>query len=134
MYYIESKKNNHLWISGIFISKQDAEFYFESIPKIEGIIHSLLYIEISNYPVYIVESEAFEITNIAGVRAAIEKVKIIEDSENIYLNLYRVNEDFQPKKPGSDYMGAIYHIHVMNGYLSRYHQYKDLDPFELSWK
>ena len=107
MYFIESVKNQRKWISGIFISKDDAESYLASIPEMADRAHSLRHSEFSSYPTYIVESETFELTNLAGVKSAIESVQPVENSEDIYLNLYIVNKDFRPEISGSDFMGAI---------------------------
>ncbi|MGN7764872.1 hypothetical protein [Paenibacillus sp. 22594] len=52
---------------------------------------------------------------------------IFEDDDRVYFNLYYITQDFEPKIPGSDYMGANKHLHIDNSFLNSYATYgKDL--------
>ncbi len=120
MNYIEAVNGDRKWISGIFLEKRDAQNYFQLIPeeiKDSQIIKS---VNFEKYPVYLVEAEEFYFVDLKRVREAINKIEVIPDAEDTYINIYEITKDFAPAKPGKDYMGMLKHVHVDNEYLERY--------------
>jgi len=120
MNYIEAVRGNRKWISGIFVEKKDAENYFQLIPgdiRDGQIIKS---VNLTEYPVYLVEGEEFYFVNLKELHEAINKIELIPDFEYSYINIYEIKKDFIPEKAGKDYMGILKHAHVDNEYLKRY--------------
>ncbi|MBV6625319.1 MAG: hypothetical protein KI793_20725 [Rivularia sp. (in: Bacteria)] len=120
MNYIEAIKEDRKWISGIFLSKQDTREYFQLIPECMKKYQIIKSVNFKEYPVYLVEAEEFCFVDLKGVCETINKIEMIPDFEYIYANIYEISKDFVPKKPGTDYMGILKHVHVDNEYLQRY--------------
>ena len=134
MNYIEAVRNNRKWISGIFLKEKDAENYFQLIPEDIRDGQRIKSANFENYPVYLVEAEEFWFADLKGIHEAINKIRVIQDFEYIYINIYEIKKDFIPEKPGTDYMGMLKHTHVNNQYLERYRKFgKDYSPFDLPW-
>ena len=134
MYYIEAKKGNKKWISGIFLKEQDAANYFQLIAediRNSQIVKSAFFEE---YPVYLVEAEEFYFTDLQGVNEAISQIEIVPDFKYIYINIYEIQADFTPKKAGQDCMGILKHLHIDNEYLERYKKFCfEYNLFDLPW-
>ena len=134
MNYIEAVKGNRKWISGIFMSEQDTDNYFQLIPEDIRDSQRIKWVNFDKYPVYLVEAEEFYFVNLKGIREAINKIKVIQDFEYIYINIYEITKDFVPEKPGKDYMGILKHVHVNNEYQKRYTKFGDeCNMFDLPW-
>ncbi len=132
MYYIEAQKDSYKWISAIFMDKEKALSYMEKIPAHLKECQALCEIPLNTYPVYLVEGDVFHFCDVDGVHAALQAIEIKPDYEHIYLNIYKISEDFQSPKPGADYMGALFHIHVHNDFMHHYQAAgKGCDPFSL---
>lgn len=134
MNYIEAVRNNRKWISGIFLNEEDARNYFWLIPEDIRDGQRIKSVNFEEYPVYLVEAEEYYFVDLNGVREAINKIRVIQDFEYSYINIYQITKDFVPERPGKDYMGVLKHIHVDNEYLERYRKYGiELSPFDLPW-
>ncbi len=132
MYYIEARNDSYKWISAIFMDREKVESYLQSIPERLKNIQTLHEVSLDAYPVYLVEGDEFFFRDLAGVHAALGEIEVKPDFEHVYLNLYKISEDFQSRKPGTDYMGALSHVHVDNDFMQRYHKAaKGSDPFDL---
>ncbi len=120
MFYIEAHKGKKKWISGIFLNRQDAVKYFNSIPSKLKTYQELKEAPFDKYPVYILESFEFTFTSIAGVHEAIKAIVPIFDDNATYMNIYRITNDYKPPENGTDYMGNLSHDHVSNDFLEHY--------------
>jgi len=47
---------------------------------------------------------------------------ISEDEDEVHFNIYTVDSDYRPKKPGTDYMGILRHDHVTNESIEMYRE------------
>ena len=118
--YIEAHKGKKKWISGIFLNRQDAVKYFNSIPSKLKIYQELKEAPFYEYPIYILESFEFTFTGINCVHEAIKAIVPIFDNNAIYMNIFRISEDYTPPEHGTDYMGNLSHDHVSNDFLEHY--------------
>jgi hypothetical protein len=59
---------------------------------------------------------------------------MLPNFEYTYINIYQITKDFDPEKPGKDYIGILKHLHVDNEYLERYGKFGvEYNPFDLPW-
>lgn len=132
MDYIEAVRDNRKRISGIFLNEKDAEDYFQLIPEDIRDGQKIKSVNLKEYSVYLVEAEEYYFVDWNGVREAINKIQVIQDFEYSYINIYEIQKDFIPHKPGKDYMGMLKHVHVDNQYLESYRKFgEDYSPFDL---
>lgn len=133
MYYIEARNDSRKWISAIFMDRKKAEIYLDSIPELLRSIQTLYEIPVNAYPVYLVEGNEFHFCDLDGLHATLLSVEInpdFDDSDAIYLNIYKISEDFASRKPGADHMGWLHHIHVGNSFIKHYPRGEQaVDPF-----
>lgn len=114
-------KNFREFIAGIFSEKESAMKFVLEISEAERDSVTLLETD-CGYPFYISENhEGFSYFSSTDVELLLNG--FIEDMHNqdeewCYTNLYRVAEDFSPKKPGKDYMGLLPHYHIDNDVLT----------------
>lgn len=50
----------------------------------------------------------------------IDGIQLSVDKNRVYFNIYLIESDYRPNKPGSDYMGIIKHEHVTNDFIEWY--------------
>ncbi|GAV11848.1 hypothetical protein [Paenibacillus sp. NAIST15-1] len=113
MYIVKASNQRHQWISGIF--KED------SIPN--DLKNNQIIIELpnTNYPFYIIEKEnQFDFIEVEELLQRINGIETTEEENRVYFNVYVIETDFVPNKPGTDYMGIIKHEHVTNDFIGWY--------------
>jgi hypothetical protein len=115
MYLIVHNTSSHRrWVSGIFQDKNSAESYLASIPL--TLKPQLRECEIDRYPVYLLEAAGIEFTlyEEENINAYIKNITLDEenDEDRFYANIYRIKEDWQSSRPGTDWMGEIQHTHI----------------------
>jgi hypothetical protein len=65
------------------------------------------------------DAAGFALHSAASITALIAAVRRVHDDDCCYFNTYRLTEDWRPPRPGTDYMGAINHVHLSNWHLDR---------------
>ncbi|MFB6364331.1 hypothetical protein ACFCP7_09735 [Paenibacillus elgii] len=124
MYIIEAHNNIMAWISGIFQDEEAAMQYSDSIPDELKDYQRIISISTLNYPFYIVEEgKTFRYLNHVDVEGLLDNINKLDDEDYVYFNLYFITEDYRPRKPGTDYMGILNHLHINNGFLEHYQAY-----------
>ncbi len=101
------------WISGIFQDRDNATTYMESIPP-EIQPPELREFIIDCYPVYLLEAKGIEFTlyKEADLNTYINTLKLQDDNDYWYGNVYYLQENWKSSRPGTDWMGAIRHTHL----------------------
>jgi hypothetical protein len=122
MYIIEANDDNWKWISGIFKGIRDLEQYFIKIPEELKSNQVRKRLNILEYPFYIIEKqEGFTYLNKSEFIQELNNIIYnVENEEVGYFNFYYIESDYEPKKPGLDYMGILTHDHVTNDFLLSY--------------
>ena len=120
MYIIEASGEHWSWISGIFKDENRAKEYFKTIPaelkEIQTIIETSL-----DFPFYIIESNrTFNYLDKNGMKREFERIYRVDDQNYVYFNIYVIDSEYFPKKPGTDYMGILNHDHIDNSFLEWY--------------
>ena len=118
MFAIEAtNKKKRRWIAGIFLERQRAEAFLQSVPEEARELQSIVDVPVRNYPVFVIEDRGFEYGDLAFVRARLKSLMPNGDEDFIHLNVYAVKEDFAPDVPGVDAMGGLLHWHVTDDTL-----------------
>ncbi|MCG7379105.1 hypothetical protein MH215_18995 [Paenibacillus sp. ACRSA] len=120
MFIIVASKGMRSWISGIFDNETTAEQYIDTIPDELKEFQQRIVINNLNYPFYIVERDGFQFLTEDEVIAVLEQTEVTEDEDEVHFNLYTIESDYQPRMPGTDYMGILRHEHVTNELIQRY--------------
>ncbi|WP_144424445.1 hypothetical protein [Paenibacillus xylanivorans] len=82
---------------------------------------SLIHVEGMSYPFYIIESQGyFQFLTKDEVIGLFNHTDVSEDEDEVHFNIYTVDSDYRPKKPGTDYMGMLHHDHVTNEFIAKY--------------
>ncbi|MGN7411655.1 hypothetical protein [Paenibacillus sp. SAF-068] len=122
MFIIVATKGNLKWISGIFQAEQVAKQYMDLIP--DELKEYQEFIQIGNitYPFYIIERQKFPFRFLGKdeVISLFDHTELLEDEDEVHFNIYTVDLDYRPKKPGTDYLGALRHDHVTNEFIEMY--------------
>lgn len=128
MFVIEAGKGRRSWISGIFEDEEQANEFIRKLPSEMKLIKRKVPLQGIQYPFYIIEEGLeFIYLNHLQIGEILDGITKVEDDDRVYFNLYYITQDFEPKIPGSDYMGAIKHLHIDNSFLNSYATYgKDL--------
>lgn len=117
MVYIIFSKKRHQYISGIFSSLVQAEEYVSRYDEASKESSNIITVELV-YPFYLTEDEKGFRFHTADEAFELMKAYIFQmeakDEDWCYTNLYLIKGDFQPEKPGHDYMGMLPHRHVEN--------------------
>lgn len=118
MYVLEADNNRRKWISGIFNNLQELEEYIEQIPE------ELKELQIKktfliSYPFYIIEKQEAEFVYLSKYEFIeyLNQFEIRSEEDVVHFNFFYIQSDFQPIKPGTDYMGILTHGHVTNDFL-----------------
>jgi hypothetical protein len=120
MYIIEASDEYDTWISGIFEQEHMAKTYIDSIPTNLKEKQKLIYVKLS-YPFHIIERDrTFKYSNKKEMIQELNEIELDKDIEKVYFNIYTINSDYQPKKPGTDYMGILNHDHVDKDFINWY--------------
>ncbi|MBT2284894.1 hypothetical protein J7E78_15230 [Paenibacillus polymyxa] len=122
MFIIVANKGKLKWISGVFQAEEVARQYMDLIPDELKVYHEFIQIENITYPFYIIERQAspFRFLDKDEVISLFDHTDISEDEDEVHFNIYTVDSDYRPKKPGTDYMGALRHDHVTNEFIEMY--------------
>ncbi len=115
--YIVISKNYREFVAGVFSSKDKSDKFIDRIPDNLGENVKTISIEMK-YPFYITEdhngfcfySESEIIQKIDEYISEMDR----RDEGWFYTNMYRVDNDFEPRQPGKDNMGLLKHYHVEN--------------------
>ncbi|MFL0372973.1 hypothetical protein ACH0BY_03575 [Paenibacillus amylolyticus] len=122
MFIIIATKGNWKWISGVFQAEEEARQYMDLIPDELKAYQEFIQIENITYPFYIIERQAspFRFLDKDEVISLFDHTDISGDEDEVHFNIYTVDSDYRPKKPGTDYMGALRHDHVTNEFIEMY--------------
>lgn len=121
MYIVKASNGKNHWLSGIFKEMKKAQDYIKKIPRNLMDYQRLIELENMNYPFYIIEKEnEFECMELNRLLSIIDDLKLTEDKNRVYFNIYLIESDYKPIKPGTDYMGIIKHEHVTNDFIEWY--------------
>jgi len=134
MFAVQAADGLRRWISGVFSSRAAADAYLTLIPDGDRSKHVVIDLGGMTYPLYVCEDDKGfrflkEDEAIAELRRCTGDARR-DDEDWCYTNLYRIGGDWQPKRPGTDYMGALPHHHVTNFTL----QYVERDGFAALWR
>ncbi|KAA8746935.1 hypothetical protein [Paenibacillus sp. UASWS1643] len=124
MFIIVANKGKLKWISGVFQAEEVARQYMDLIPDELKVYHEFIQIENITYPFYIIERQEspFRFLDKDEVISLFDHTDISEDEDEVHFNIYTVDSDYRPKKPGTDYMGALRHDHVTNESIEMYRE------------
>ncbi|MEO2260377.1 hypothetical protein ABGV43_26100 [Paenibacillus amylolyticus] len=124
MIIIVATKGNLKWISGVFQAEDVARQYMDLIPDELKAYQEFIQIENLTYPFYIIERQEspFRFLDKDEVISLFDHTDISEDEDEVHFNIYTVDSDYRPKKPGTDYMGALRHDHVTNEFIEMYRE------------
>lgn len=127
MFIILATKGDLKWVSGVFQAEDVARKYMDLIPDELKVYQELIQIEnIITYPFYIIERQEspFRFLGKDEVIALFDKTDVSEDEDEdeVHFNIYTVDSDYRPMKPGTDYMGILRHDHVTNESIEMYRE------------
>ncbi|RPK29581.1 hypothetical protein [Paenibacillus xylanexedens] len=124
MIIIVATKGNLKWISGVFQAEDVARQYMDLIPDELKAYQEFIQIENLTYPFYIIERQEspFRFLDKDEVISLFDHTDISEDEDEVHFNIYSIDSDYRPKKPGTDYMGALRHDHVTNESIEMYRE------------
>ncbi|SMF78845.1 hypothetical protein SAMN05661091_1618 [Paenibacillus uliginis N3/975] len=121
MYIVKASNQKYQWISGIFKEEKEVQKYMCTIPKDLKSHQLIIELQNTNYPFYIIEREnEFEYIEVQELLQMIDGIELTEEENRVYFNIYIIESDYKPKKPGTDYMGVIKHEHVTNDFIGWY--------------
>ncbi|MEO2214510.1 hypothetical protein ABGV40_26940 [Paenibacillus amylolyticus] len=122
MFIIVATKGNWKWVSGIFQAEDVARQYLDLIPDELKAYQRFIQIENITYPFYIIERQAsqFRFLDKDEVISLFDHTEVSEDEDKVHFNIYTVDSEYRPKKPGTDYMGGLRHDHVTNEFIEMY--------------
>ncbi|WP_405172063.1 hypothetical protein MHI12_07920 [Paenibacillus sp. FSL H8-0280] len=112
------------WISGVFQAEDVARQYMHLIPDELKAYQKFIQIENLTYPFYIIERQdsPFRFLGKDEMISLFDKTDVSEDEDAVHFNIYTVDSDYRPKKPGTDYMGILRHDHVTNEFIEMYRE------------
>lgn len=119
MFLVTCKQGNHRWVSGIFCKRTDALAYVEEVPDELRALQVIVEAPHSEYPVYLVEDVGFVVHSAASLGEFLAGLPRVDDDDRCYCNVYRVAEDWRPPRAGTDFMGAMRHVHIENRHLEK---------------
>ncbi|WP_339183247.1 hypothetical protein [Paenibacillus sp. FSL R5-0701] len=125
MFIILVTKGSMKWVSGVFQAEEVARKYMDLIPDELKVYQELIQIEnIITYPFYIIERQdsPFRFLGKDEVISLFDKTDVSEDEDEVHFNIYTIDSDYRPKKPGTDYMGILRHAHVTNDVIEKYRE------------
>ncbi|WP_413404584.1 hypothetical protein [Paenibacillus amylolyticus] len=124
MFIIVATKGSLKWVSGVFQAEDVARQYMDLIPDELKVYHEFIQIENITYPFYIIERQhsPFRFLGKDEVISLFDKTDVSEDEDEVHFNIYTVDSDYRPMKPGTDYMGMLRHDHVTNESIEMYRE------------
>ncbi|WP_433583303.1 hypothetical protein ACMX2M_16505 [Paenibacillus polymyxa] len=108
----------------MFQAEEVARQYMDFIPdELKG-YQKFIQIENLTYPFYIIErlESPFRFLGKDEVSSLFDHTDISEDEDEVHFNIYMVDSDYRPKKPGTDYMGILRHDHMTNEFIEMYRE------------
>ncbi len=118
MYAIVHNNSVTSWISGIFQDRDRAIAYLATISV--DLQPKLLEFPINHYPVYLLEVDRnFTYNCETDIIAFVSKLTLQDNEDWCYGNIYYINQDWQSRRAGKDYMGMIPHLHLDNKNIFR---------------
>ncbi|WP_146117059.1 MULTISPECIES: hypothetical protein [unclassified Paenibacillus] len=108
----------------MFQAEEVARQYMDLIPDELKAFQEFIQIENITFPFYIIERQAspFRFLDKDEVISLFDHTDISEDEDEVHFNIYTVDSDYRPKKPGTDYMGILRHDHVTNEWIEMYRE------------
>jgi hypothetical protein len=120
MYVLEVEDRGRSWISGIFRSKDSLNQYFTLIPEhLKDLQHSKE-LPMTDYPFYIVEKQGYKYLNQTEFLNYLDNYDYDSKDEEVFFNIYMIDTDYKPDKPGTDNMGILKHDHVTSDFMEFY--------------
>lgn len=116
MIIIESAKNGHRWISGIYLDNDFGRQRMAAIENDDGALHKAVEVSMT-YPLYLVEDDA-------GFHAMTQSdlhryLRMFDTSatgrapDEPVCNIFTISKDYEPGTLGCDEMGYLPHSHIM---------------------
>ncbi|MGO4730497.1 hypothetical protein [Paenibacillus sp. 2KB_22] len=124
MFIIIATKGNWKWVSGVFQAEDVAKQYMDLIPdELKG-YQEFVQVENITYPFYIIERQEspFRFLGKDEVISLFEHTDVSDDEDEVHFNIYTIDSDYRPKKPGTDCMGILRHDHVTNEWIEMYRE------------
>ncbi|MCW3792850.1 hypothetical protein OM416_14765 [Paenibacillus sp. LS1] len=124
MFIIVATKGDLKWISGVFQAEDVARQYMDLIPEELKGYQEIIQVENITYPFYIIERQEspFRFLGEAEVISLFDHTDMSDDEDEVHFNIYTIDSDYRPKKPGTDYMGTLRHDHVTNEFIAMYRE------------
>ncbi|WP_338592624.1 hypothetical protein V6669_08105 [Paenibacillus sp. Y5S-9] len=124
MFIIVATKGDLKWISGVFQGEDVARLYMDLIPDELKEYQEFVQVENITYPFYIIERQEspFRFLGKAEVISLFDNTDVSDDEDEVHFNIYTIDSDYRPKKPGTDYMGILRHDHVTNEFIAMYRE------------
>ena len=119
MFLVTCKQGNHSWVSGVFRKHADALAYVEEVPDELRALQSIVEAPLPEYPVYLLETDGFVLHSATSLGEFLAGIPRVDDEDWCYCNVYRLVEDWRPDRAGTDFMGAIRHVHIENDHLDQ---------------
>lgn len=120
MFIIIAYSGKSKWVSGIFKEEEDALEYLNLIPEDLKEYQNLIKLEEIDFPFFVVEKDGFQFVDRDEMIRALNCIKLSQDEDEVYFNIYTIESDYKPKKPGIDYMGILKHDHITNDFMDWY--------------
>ena len=117
MQVIEFRDGQRRWISGIFKAADAATAFWQRIPAGQKLHHHLTTIVPDQYPFYVVDTDHYQYLPPVQVLQIVRDLHPTGD-DDVHFNLYRIDEDFVPNRPGADIMGRLQHWHIDDSALA----------------
>ena len=109
------------FISAVCRKFKDAKIYLKRIPEELRKTHEIVKLSQKSYPVYFIDKNFYnEPARPVSREMLAEEINLVNktwDSDHVYFNYYRFEEDYFGVIPGEDNMGSTDHTHVDNDYI-----------------
>jgi hypothetical protein len=130
---VHNTSSDRRWISGVFQDRNNAITYLESTPP-DIKPSDLREFAIDCYPVYLLEAKGIEFTlyEEADFNEYINTLKLQDDNDYFYGNVYYLEEDWKSSRAGTDWMGAIRHTHLFTQDILRIRDSGITSEFQLN--
>jgi hypothetical protein len=130
VFVVIAEEGRRRWVSGLFQEQGVALAYLAEIPDELRRCQTVISAGVDAYPVYLVESDdGFFVHSPQSLVSFLDAVPRTHDDDFCYFNVYKFLGDWRPDRAGSDFMGAIPHVHVHNGHLDQVRE----DGVEALW-
>jgi len=118
MFLVTCESGTRRWVSGVFRNREDADAYLSDVSDEMRPLQKVVSVSPRSFPFFLVEDGAgFSAHTAESLEAMISELQRIPDQDWCYFNVYRLDDDWRPAHAGTDYMGAIPHVHFDNQHL-----------------